>query len=242
VLVRFVIVATDKTGVAAEGRKALPRRDNLHRSAVALALAFFLLSVSAGAHESEIEHLMQILQLKPGSSVADVGAGSGELSLAIAERVGPEGKVYSTEIKPVLVDKIRTTAEKAHLENVIPVEGKENDTGLPHSCCDAIFLREVYHHLTDPLAIDHSLYQALRPGARLAIIDFEPIPGQPPPAGVPVNRGGHGVPKHLVAHELVQAGFELIKTSEWPISPVIEHYCMLFKKPFPHDQQNTYAR
>lgn len=193
-----------------------------------------LLSFAAavGAAESEIDHLVQILQLKPGSSVADVGAGSGELSISIAKRVEPDGKVYSTEINPSLLDKIRTSAEKAGAQNVIPVVGKEHDTGLPRSCCDAIFLREVYHHLTDPIAIDHSLYQAMRPGARLAVIDFEPIPGQPRPPRVPANRGGHGVPKQVVAQELTRTGLKLVKTVRWPISAIIEHYCILFQKPF----------
>jgi ubiquinone/menaquinone biosynthesis C-methylase UbiE len=200
-------------------------------------LLFF--SAATRAAESEIDHLAQILQLKPGSLVADVGAGSGELSIAIAQHVEPHGRVYSTEINPELLNKIRNSAQKANVHNVIPVVGKEHDTGLPCRCCDAIFLREVYHHLTDPIAIDHSLYKSMIPGGRLAIIDFEPIPGQPAPPGVPANRRGHGVPKQVVATELTRAGFDLVETTKWPISPVIEHYCMLFTKPFPRDQHKS---
>jgi len=123
--------------------------------------------------------------------------------------------------------------QKEGAQNIIPVAGKEHDTELPPGCCDAIFLREVYHHLTDPLGMDRSLYRAMRPGARLAIIDFEPnqLPGQAAPPGVPANRGGHGVPKRIVAEELIRTGFVLIKTLEWPISGVIRHYCILFIKP-----------
>jgi protein-L-isoaspartate O-methyltransferase len=200
-------------------------------SAIALSVALLLLSGGAGARESEIDHLVQILHIKPGSSVADVGAGSGELSMAIAKRVQPGGKVYSTEINPMLLDKIRGSAEKLNAHNVIPVVAKEQDTGLPRSCCDAIFLREVYHHLTHPIAIDQSLYQAMRPDGRLAIIDFEPIPGQPAPKGVPANRGGHGVPKHIVYEEVTHTGFVFVRTIEWPINPVVQSYCILFKKP-----------
>lgn len=221
------------------GAKPLRKNTNLRHSAAALALALLLLSAAAGAAQSEIDHLVQILRLRPGSSVADVGAGSGELSIAIAQRVEPGGKVYSTEINPELLDRIRDSARKASAHNVIPVAGKEHDTGLPQSCCDAIFLREVYHHLTDPIEIDHSLYQAMRPGAFLAIIDFEPIPGRPAPAGVPANRKGHGVPKHVVAEELTRAGFELVETTKWPFSPVIELYCVLFRKPFPRGNKLT---
>jgi ubiquinone/menaquinone biosynthesis C-methylase UbiE len=222
-----------ESGGSERTRRSLRSHANFYQPAAALlSVAILLFSAVARGAESEIDHLVQILQLKPGSSVADVGAGSGELSTAIARRVEPYGKVYSTEINPELLDKIRNSAQKARAQNVIIVVGKEHDTGLPLNCCDAIFLREVYHHLSDPIGIDHSLYQAMRPGARLAIIDFEPIPGQPRPPHVPANRGGHGVPKQVVAEELTQTGFELVKTVQWPISKVIEHYCILFQKPF----------
>jgi ubiquinone/menaquinone biosynthesis C-methylase UbiE len=223
-----------ESGSSGKTGRNLCKKVNLYQLAAALlSVAILLFSAVAPAAESEIDHLVQILQLKPGSSVADVGAGSGELSIAIAKRVEPYGKVYSTEINRQLLDKIRSSAEKARTQNVIIVVGKEYNTGLPPNCCDAIFLREVYHHLTNPIAIDHSLYQAMRPGARLAIIDFEPIRGQPAPSGVPANRQGHGVPKTIVAEELTRAGLELVKTTGWPISSIIEHYCMLFRKPFP---------
>jgi len=209
------------------------KRHSRRLLAVFCATIVLLCCVHARATESEIDHLVQILQLKPGSIVADVGAGSGEVSIAIAERVGPLGRVYSTEINPQLIDKLRRLVQKEKVRNVVPVTGRENDTELSPDCCDGIFLRQVYHHLTDPFAMDRSLYRASRPGARLAIIDFEPnqLPGQPAPPGVPANRGGHGVPKKIVAKELTEAGFVLVKTLDWPISRVIRHYCMLFIKP-----------
>lgn len=201
--------------------------------AVLLATAGLLYSATAQGVESEPDRLVQILQIKPGSTVADVGAGSGEISIAVAKHVGPQGRVYATEINPNLVDKIRRLAETQGATNVIPIHGKSDNTELPTACCDAIFLRRVYHHLTDPLDMDHSLYEAMRPGARLAIIDFEPnqLPGPPAPPGVPKNRGGHGVPRNIVAEELTRAGFVLLKIMPWPVTPDIKHYCMLFIKP-----------
>jgi SAM-dependent methyltransferase len=222
-------------------RESLRKHANLCQSTAALlAVAILLFSAVTRAAESESDHLAQILELKPGSSVADVGAGSGELSIAIAKRVEPYGKVYSTEINPTLLDKIRNSAQKARAQDVIiVVVGKEHDSGLPTGCCDAIFLRDVYHHLTDPVGIDRSLYQALRPGARLAIIDFEPIPGWPAPSGVPANRRWHGVTEQIAAQELTRIGFELVTTIDWPISAAIKHYCMLFRKPFPRSAINN---
>jgi ubiquinone/menaquinone biosynthesis C-methylase UbiE len=159
-----------------------------------VAVALVLSAAFTRGAENEVDHLAQVLDLRPGSSVADVGAGDGELSIAMAIYVGPQGVVYSTEINPKLLDKIRSEAQKAGARNLIPILGKEHVTELPDNCCDAIFLRRVYHHLTDPVGIDRSLYMATRPGGRLAIIDFEPSeqPGQPVPPGVleltaPVN-------------------------------------------------------
>jgi ubiquinone/menaquinone biosynthesis C-methylase UbiE len=209
------------------------KTDCLQRLSMLIAIVALLCSVAANGAESEIDHLVQILQVKPGSVVADVGAGSGEISIAMARRVGPQGRVYSTEINPGLLDKIRSLAQREGVANLIPIAGKADNTELPPSCCDAIFLRRVYHHLTDPLEIDRSLYQAMRSGARLAIIDFEPnqLPGVPAPPGVPRNRGGHGVPKRIVAEELSRTGFVLVNTIQWPMSHDIHYYCMLFVKP-----------
>jgi len=194
--------------------------------------ATILFSAGCRKPDSEIDHLSQVLALKPGSSVADVGAGSGEVSIAIAARVQPGGKVYATEIDPELLKKIRNGAGKVPGGIIVPVVATQHDTGLARDCCDAIFLRDVYHHLTDPIDIDRSLYIAMRPGGRLAIIDFEPTPvAGPPPPGVPSNRGGHGVPKRIVEEELTKSGFRLTDTLEWPISRTIQHYCMVFVKP-----------
>ena len=187
----------------------------------------------AQATDSEIDRLIQVLDLKPGVTVADVGAGSGQLSISIARRVAPNGTVYSTEIDPKKLDQIRQAVRKVGIHNVIAVAGTNNDTRLPPDCCDAIFLRRVYHHLTDPLDMDRSLFLALRPGGRLAIIDFEPSqrPGERPPPGVPANRGGHGAPKPIVTRELTQNGFVPVETIDWPVNGDVKHFCMLFKKP-----------
>jgi SAM-dependent methyltransferase len=217
------------TGTAPLLRKAHFRRFVV----VLLASALLAFSWVAQAIDSEIDRLIQVLDLKPGVSVADVGAGTGDLSISISGRVAPDGTVYATEIDAKKLENIRQAVQKAGIHNVVVIAGATNDTRLPPNCCDAIFLRRVYHHLTDPLDMDRSLYRAMRPGGRLAIIDFEPSqrPGEPPPPGVPANRGGHGAPKPIVNRELTQAGFVRVATSDWPVSGDVKHFCMLFKKP-----------
>ena len=101
-------------------------------------------------------------------------------------------------------------------------------TNLPAGCCDAIFLRRVYHHLVKPVEFDRDLVRALKPGGRLAIIDFAARAGLEPVEGVPSNRGGHGIPEKVVIEELTAAGLHVEKTDEnWPEGS----YCVLGVKP-----------
>jgi predicted methyltransferase len=93
------------------------------------------------------------------------------------------------------------------LENVVVVKGAVLTTNLPDGCCDAIFIRDVYHHFSDPSSMNRSLHAALKPGGRLAIIDFVPDTGSKLPSGVPTDRGGHGIRPQQVIEEVTAAGF-----------------------------------
>jgi predicted methyltransferase len=215
------------------GRIASSRKARIRLSTVTIfALAVLILSGWARGADTEADRLAGILELKPGSSVADVGAGSGDMSIALASQVAPGGIVYSTEIDPKLLEKIRNAVKKAGVRNVIVITAKQHRTGLPRNSCDAIFLREVYHHLVDPSAIDRSLFRAMRPGGRLAVIDFEPIPGDPAAPGVPVSHGkNHGVTRKIVEQEVGHSGFRLVSVNDWPATGSEKLYCVLFRKP-----------
>jgi ubiquinone/menaquinone biosynthesis C-methylase UbiE len=166
--------------------------------------------------------------------VADVGAGDGDYALWAARIVNPGGRVYATEIDAEKLERLGKRVREAGLGDVTVVEAGVSQTGLPEKCCDAIFLRGVYHHLTDPAAIDASLLRALRPGGLLAVIDFPPTLWLWPwtPKGIPENRGGHGVASEIVVQELTGAGFELMAVSQdWPSGWLIAHYCALFRRP-----------
>ena len=198
-------------------------------AAISLYVAFrpAVPGVSADQRQ-EVERLGQVMQWKPGAAVADVGAGDGSYSFAAAERVGASGRVYSTEIDPEKLKSLRAEVAKRKLENVIVVEGTADDTKLPPACCDAIFLRHVYHHLTQPLEFDKSLVRSLKPGGRLAIIDFPPEANSDAVPGVPKNRGGHGVPQRIMVDELTTAGLQVEKTiNDWSG----RDYCVIFAKP-----------
>lgn len=176
---------------------------------------------------SEIKRLAALMQWKPGTVTADIGAGDGLYTFAAAAYLGAAGKVYATEIDAKKLEELRAEVVKRKLQNVVVVESREAETSLPAECCDAIFLRRVYHHLTKPQEFATSLMRSLKPGGRLAIIDFAPRSGLDPVEGVPSNRGGHGIPQKIVIEELTAAGLHLEKVeNDWPG----DDYCVLFAK------------
>jgi len=191
-----------------------------------VAAVVFAVQVRGEAAE-EIKRLAELMGWKAGTVAADIGAGDGKYTFAAVELVGPAGKVYATEIDAKKLGELRDEVARRKLANVVVVESKEADTNLPTGCCDAIFLRRVYHHLTKPAEFDANLVRSLKSGGRLAIIDFAPRTGLEPVEGVPSNRGGHGIPQKIVIEELTGAGLQVEKTVEdWPE----DSYCLLFVK------------
>lgn len=92
---------------------------------------------------------------------------------------------------------------------------------------------DVYHHFTYPSEIGQSLSAALKPGGRLAVVDFEPRRGSAAPAGVPASRGGHGIPPEALVAEVTAAGLSLVKTTDWSDQDSRDRrmFLVLFRKP-----------
>jgi ubiquinone/menaquinone biosynthesis C-methylase UbiE len=209
-----------------EGAVAMKKKKLLILGLVCAAVAVLAVQVRGEAAE-EVARLAELMGWKAGTVAADIGAGDGKYTFAAVARVGAAGKVYATEIDAKKLAELRSEVAKRKLGNVMVVESKEADTNLPMGCCDAIFLRHVYHHLTKPAEFDAGLVRSLKSGGRLAIIDFPPRAGLEPVEGVPSNRGGHGIPEKIVIEELKAAGLRVEKIVEdWPE----DSYCVLFVK------------
>jgi SAM-dependent methyltransferase len=196
----------------------------------ALVLSLMLLAGGLGtwrgsgfhADGPELPRLRSVLGLKPGMSIADVGAGNGELTAALSAAVGANGRVYANDLD---LQQVRATVAAARLSNVLFVQSQAADTGLPQNCCDAIVLRRVYHHLTDPAAINASLLGALRPGGVLAVIDFPPVVSW-------LWALNHGVDVRRVTEEVVASGFHVVNViDDWPGRGPLGSYCAVFRKP-----------
>lgn len=180
------------------------------RSILLVVAAVFGLLASPAAAESEAERLAVLLRLAPGMTVAEIGAGDGELALDFARRVGASGRVYATELEAEKQGEIRSAAQAEGLANVEVLPAQIEATGLPTACCAVVFMRHVYHHLTAPAAIDGDILRALEPGGALVIVDFPPTWFLVPfaPEGVGEERTSHGIEIDAALRELEAAGFE----------------------------------
>lgn len=167
----------------------------------------------APGNQSDVDWLIDVLDIESGSVVADIGAGDGDQTLAIARHIGSEGTIYSTELGAESVKKLRQSVANTDFSNITVLKGHPDRTNLPEQCCEAIFLRRVYHHITNPNAFNSSLLTSLKPGGRLAIIDFVPRGSEADPGGRASGRQ-HGVTIETVTKELTQAGFSLISAEE----------------------------
>src|SRR3990172_347095 len=184
------------------------------------ALMVTALLTATRSRRAEANRLVELLSLREGTTVAEIGAGSGWLTVEVAQRVGPSGRVYSTELTAARLDEIRQAAGEAGLHNVTALEAGERTTNLPAACCDAIFMRRVYHHLSDPSSILTSIHEALRSGGRLVIIEFR--------AGRLVGRVTRmGVDRAALIEAVTAVGFEVVTIEEWP---GWDHYVAVFEK------------
>jgi predicted methyltransferase len=122
--------------------------------------------------------ILAALDLRAGMAVADVGAGTGLFTLALAERVGPKGQVYAVDVQAYFLDHIGQKARKSKLDNVTLVRADQASAKLPEGSVDLVLMCDSYHHVEQPAAYLASLKAALRPGGRLAIVDYIAIEGK----------------------------------------------------------------
>ncbi|HLH08763.1 MAG TPA: methyltransferase domain-containing protein [Terriglobales bacterium] len=192
--------------------------------------AFIARQYKKKALAEEADLLWSLLGLRPGARVGEVGAGTGSMTEQIAARLKTPGHLFATEIDDKRLRQLVKKKVQQDWRNVTVEASHAFDCRIPANSCDAIYMRAVYHHFTDPAQMNGSIFRALRPGGTLAVVDFTPRWWLAPcmPKGIPANRGGHGIPSAILAEELEQVGFEQVRSiANWPG----RKFCLLFQKP-----------
>jgi len=160
---------------------------------------------------------------QPGMDIADIGAGTGLFTRLFADAVGPSGQVFAVDIAADFVRTIERIAARQGLENIVGIVNSQGDSGLAPESVDLVFICDTYHHFEQPSAIMRSIYQALRPGGRLILVDFERIPGVSPPWIMRHVRAG----KEVFAREIQAVGFAL----DDEVDIMQQNYLLRFHKP-----------
>jgi ubiquinone/menaquinone biosynthesis C-methylase UbiE len=148
------------------------------------------------------EKVIAALQIRPGDQVADLGAGGGYFTFKLAKAVGPTGKVLAVDIDGEMIDLIADRARKESVANVETIVARVDDALLPEGGVDLIFTSNTYHHIGNRVAYFAKLRGYLRPGGRIAVIDFD-------------RRAWlegllqHYTPSEFIKREMEQAGYVL---------------------------------
>src|ERR687898_2164287 len=123
----------------------MKKRGVIVSAAGAIAVAVVVGLVWAQDNAADAKRLIEALQARPGSVIAEIGAGDGDLTIALAKHVAPDGKLFASELGDNRISSLRSAVQKSGVSNVQVIDGHESRANLPEGCCDAIFMRNVYH-------------------------------------------------------------------------------------------------
>jgi SAM-dependent methyltransferase len=143
----------------------------------------------------EVDQIIDRLGLKPGATVADIGAGDGYDTIRLARRLGPHALVLAEDLDPAALQRLARAAAAAGLANVRVQQGRPDDPGFPAHTVDAVIMVHMYHEIANPFALLSALAKAFRTGGRLGILELD----RPTQA--------HGTPPGLLRCELAAVGY-----------------------------------
>jgi ubiquinone/menaquinone biosynthesis C-methylase UbiE len=193
-----------------ETARAFPRAD---RPVSQKGATFFSTEVQRDSM-NEAQTVMDLADIRPGMTVADIGAGEGYYTVRLAARVGPKGRVLAQDIDRGALERLGTRVERERLDNVSIKPGSADDPRLPEASFDRIFLVHMYHEVTEPYAFLWRLRPALRQGGRVIVVDVDRPTGE------------HGIPPPLLFCEFGAVGFRL---TQFIRKPEIQGYYAQFE-------------
>lgn len=171
---------------------------------------------------SQRKKIVAACKIKPGMSVADIGAGTGLFTRLFAARVGSKGKVYAVDIAAAFIKHVEKTAKAKGLNNVKGVVCSQKSCELPANSVDVVFICDTYHHFEFPQRTLASIHRALKPGGHLVLIDFKRIPGVTREWTMKHVRAG----QEVFTKEVVHAGFQKVGEQNF----LKENYFVRFRK------------
>ena len=164
----------------------------------------------------EAEEVLKSLGVGAGMTVADLGAGWGYYTIRLARLVGPTGLVLAEDVTPAHLSKLKQRVAEEHLSNVTLDLGEAHDPRLPLRSVDLVLMVHMYHEVTQPYGFLFNLLPALRPGARVAVIELD--------------KADHG---HAISHELVRCEFQSLgfHQTQWRWMGNNSEYFAMFEPP-----------
>jgi len=115
---------------------------------------------------------LNVLKIPKGAAVADIGAGSGYITVRLADRVGPTGRVFANDVQPQMLNILARRLDRSKITNVTLIEGTLDDPRLPPTSVDLVLMVDVYHELSQPQSILRHLRESLKPGGRLVLLEY----------------------------------------------------------------------
>lgn len=152
----------------------------------------------------EAQAVMDLAEIEPGMTVADIGAGNGYYTIRLAERVGAKGRVLAQDIDTAALERLGQRVDREQLDNVSIKSGEFDDPLLPENSFDRIFMVHMFHEVEEPYAFLWNLWPALRKGGQVVVVDIDR----------PTDR--HGINPLLLSCEFTRVGFELIAFKDAP--------------------------
>jgi ubiquinone/menaquinone biosynthesis C-methylase UbiE len=158
--------------------------------------------------------VMDLADINPGMTVADIGSGAGYYTVRLAERVGKKGRVLAEDIDRDALARLGSRVEAEHLDNVSIKLGTEDDPKLPVGSFDRVFMVHMYHEVTEPYSFLWHLRPALKPGGAAIVVETDR----------PTNQ--HGIPPKQLFCEFDHVGFRLV---EFVRKPELGNYYARFE-------------
>jgi intracellular sulfur oxidation DsrE/DsrF family protein/SAM-dependent methyltransferase len=170
------------------------------------------------------DEIVKRCDIQPGSTVADIGAGTGLFTRLFSKAVGDRGRVIAVDISPNFLEHIRATSRELNLKNIEMLLCKDDSTELPANSIDTAFICDTYHHFEYPHKTMTSLYEAMKPGGRVLLIDFRRVEGVSSEWTIGHVRAG----QEVFEAEIAKTGFKKVKEHTDLLK---ENYFVVFEKP-----------